>query len=298
MKRHPTTNNNPAPPQMNTPLTRSDLNDPEKLILVAQKHFVTGFPNERRVGCPAPAVIQSARYDQIPGDEIRAHLFRCSECFNEYRTAIQDHHQRTASNTAAADRRTNLMSLPPRWRLPMLAGATALLLLAAGLSIWRRQQTESPQSSQIRPQLAPVASAENPLTPRRPTQPAEQTANSGRVKPRLADSLAINLDLNQRSALGDSNRGGSLSEAGTKIKLPPRRALLKLRLRKGSEAGHYQISIIDPNSNPLVKTSARSRDGSSLEAVLDLRRASQMAHRLRIERGDDLNEYLIEIEKP
>jgi hypothetical protein len=302
MKRHPTTNNNPAPTQKNTPLTRGDLTDPEKLILAAQKHFATGFPNERRVGCPAPGVIQAARYDQIPGDEIRAHLFRCSECFNEYHAAMRDRYKQAASNTGAADRRKKLMDLSPRWRLPMLAGATALLLLAAGLSIWRRQQAGSPQLSQNRPQRAPMASAGNPLTPRPPAQPlgqrAGQTANSGRVKPRLADSLAINLDLNRRSALGDSNRGGSLRDSGTKIKLPPRRALLKLRLRKGSGAGLYQISIVDPNSNPLVKTSARSFDGRSLKALLDLRRASQMAHRLRIECGDDMNEYLIEIERP
>ena len=298
MKRHPTTNNNPAPTQMKTPLTRSDLNEPERLILVAQKHFATGFPNVRRVGCPAPGVIQAARDDQMPADEIRAHLFLCSECFNEFSAAMRAHYQQTASNTAAADWRTKLMDLLSRWRLPLLAGATALLLLSAGLSIWRRQQTAPPQSSQNRPQREPGASAGNPLTPRPPTQPAEQLVNSGREKPRLADSLAINLDLNRRNALGDSNRGGSLREAVTKIKLPPRRALLKLRLRKGSEAGLYQISIVDPNSNPLVKTSARSLDGSSLEAVLDLRRASQMAHRLRIERGDDMNEYLIKIEKP
>jgi len=308
MKRHPTNNDNPAPNQLNISFKPGDLTDPERLIHVAQKHFATGFPNERRIGCPALSVIQAARAYQMPGDELRAHLFSCSECYNEFREVIRDqyHYQQPASNTAAADWRTKLMELLSKWPLPLIAGATALLLLATGEFIWRRRQTASPQSSQNRPQRAPGASAENPLTPRPPEQPpgqmagkmARKTANSGRGKPRLAESLAINLDLNRHNALGDSNRSGSLREAGTRIKLPPRRALLKLRLRKGSEAGLYQISIVDPHSKPLVKTRARSRDGRSLEAVLDLRRASQMAHRLRIERGDDMNEYLIEIEKP
>jgi len=298
MKRHPTNDNNSAPSQMNTPPTRGDLTDPEKLTLFAQKHFATVFPNDRRAGCPAPGVIQAARAYLMPPDEIRDHLFRCSECFNEFRAAIQTDYRQTASIKAAADRRTKLMELLSRWRAPMLAGATAVLLFAVGLSIWRRQQTASPQSSQYRPQRAPVASPGNPVTPRPSTQPAGQTANSGGEKPRLGESLAIKLDLNRSDSLGDSNRGGSLREAGAKIKLPPRRAILKLRLRKGSEAGLYQISIVDPNSTTLLTTSARSRDGNSLEAVLDLRRASQMAHRLRIERGDDMNEYLIEIEKP
>ena len=76
------------------------------------------------------------------------------------------------------------------------------------------------------------------------------------------------------------------------------RALLKLRLRRGSEAGLYRISVVDPNGKLLTGARARSRNGKSLEAVLDLRRAARTAHRLRVERGDDLNEYLIEIAKP
>jgi hypothetical protein len=110
--------------------------------------------------------------------------------------------------------------------------------------------------------------------------------------------LAINLDLNRYNALGDNIRGDSRREEEKKIKLPPLRALLKLRLRRGSEAGLYRVSLVDPNGGRLMATSARSRDGKSLDAVLDLRRAARMAHRLRVERGDDLNEYLIEITKP
>jgi hypothetical protein len=116
-------------------------------------------------------------------------------------------------------------------------------------------------------------------------------------KPRSAESLAIYVDLNEYDALGDAVRGGSPREEKKPIKLPPRRALLKLRLRNGSEAGFYRISVVDPNSNRLIGTNGRSRDGKSLGVVLDLRRAAKTAHRLRVERGDDLNEYLIEIAK-
>jgi hypothetical protein len=55
--------------------------------------------------------------------------------------------------------------------------------------------------------------------------------------------------------------------------------------------------VVDPNGNRLTGASARSRNGKSLGVVLDLRRAARTAHRLRVERGDDLNEYLIEITK-
>jgi hypothetical protein len=109
--------------------------------------------------------------------------------------------------------------------------------------------------------------------------------------------LAINLNLNRYRPLGDTIRGGSLREEEKKIKLPPLRALLNLRLRRGSDAGLYRISVVDPNGKRLAGAIARSRNGKSLDAFLDLRRAARTAHRLRVERGDDLNEYLIEIAK-
>jgi hypothetical protein len=298
MKRHPTTHKNMAPTQTDTPLKLGDLDNPEKLILVAQKHFATRFPNELRADCPAPGVIREASADRPPGAELRAHLFRCSECFNEYGAAMRDHYQWTAPNAAAANRRTKLTDALSRWRLPLFAGAAASLVFAAGMFIWRGQQTALPQSGYDRSQPAPVASAGNPLTPSPRAPTAGQTSESAQNKPRPAESLAINLDLNRYKALGDYVRGGSSRKEERKITLPPLRALLKLRLRKGSGAGLYRISIVDPYSDRLTETTARSRDGKWLDAALDLRRVARRAHRLCVERGDDLNEYLIEIAKP
>jgi hypothetical protein len=298
MKRHPTPRKNLAPTQTYIPLTPRDLDDPERLILVSHRHFATGFPNDRRAGCPAPGVILAARADHPPGDELRAHLFRCSECFREYSAAIRDYYQQTGSATATGDWRTKLMRALSRWRLPLFASAVASLLLAANVLIQRRRQTESPQSIQTRSQPAPVASAGNPLTPVPPAPIVGLTPDSAREKPRLAEWRAINLDLNRYNALGDYIRGGSRREEEKKIKLPPLRALLKLRLRRGSDAGLYRISVVDPNGGRLIATSARSHNGKSLAAVIDLRRATRMAHRLRVECGDDLNEYLIEIAQP
>src|SRR5262245_4765184 len=297
MKRHATPDNNLAPTQTNIPPTPEDLDNLEKLILVAQKHFATAYPNERRAGCPAPGVIMAACADLPPGDELRAHLFRCSECFNGYSAALQEHYRRTASDSAA-DWRTKLLRALSKWHLPIFAGVAASLLLAVSLLTQRREPSESPQSSQTRSQPTPVASAVNPLTPVPPAPTVGLPPDPMGEKPRPAEWLAINLDLNRYRALGDSIRGGSRREEEKKIKLRPLRALLKLRLRRGSEAGLYRISVVDPNGNRLTGASARSRNGKSLDAVLDLRRAARMAHRLRVERGDDLNEYLIEIAKP
>jgi len=53
-----------------------------------------------------------------------------------------------------------------------------------------------------------------------------------------------------------------LREKERKIRLPARRALLKLRLRNGGEAGRYRISVADPSGEQLIKTTARSHDGN------------------------------------
>jgi len=211
---------------------------------------------------------------------------------------LRDHYRQTAV-AAKADRRTKLMRALSKWRLPLLASAAAsiLLLLAANMFIQRRRQTESPQSIQIRSQPAPVASADIPLTPVPPASNAGQSSDPTSDNPRPTELLAINLNLNGYRGLGDITRGGSRREEEKKIKLPPLRALFKLRLRRGSEAGLYRISVVDPNGTRLTGARARSQNGKSLDVVLDLRRASRMAHRLRVERGDDMNEYLIEVTK-
>jgi len=297
MKRHPTPNNNLAPTQSNIPITPGDFDNPENLILAAQNHFAIAYPNGRRVGCPAPDVIMAARPDLPPGDELRAHLFSCSECFNGYSAALRNHYQRTTSDSAA-DWRTQLFRALSRWRLPIFAGVAAAVLLVVSLRIQRREPSETSQSIQSRSQPTRVASADLPLTPVPPAPTVGRPPAPPHEEPRPAERLAINLDLNRYRALGDSIRGDSRREEEKKIKLLPLRALLQLRLRDGSEAGLYRISVVDPYGKRLTGASARSRSGKSLDAVLDLRRAARMAHRLRVERGDDMNEYLIEITKP
>src|SRR5262245_59353942 len=297
MKRHPTLNNNLAPTQSNIPPTPGYLDNPEELVLVAQNHFATAYPNERRVGCPEPGVIIAARAELPPGDELREHLFRCSECFNGYSAALREHYRPIVSDSAT-DWRTKLLLALSKWRLPVFAGASAALLLVVSMLIQRPEPPETPQSIQTRSQPTPVASAVNPLAPVPPAPTAGRPPDPLKEKPRPAEWIAINLDLNRYRALGDSIRGGSRREEEKKIRLRPLCELLKLRLRRGSEAGLYRISVVDPNGNRLTGASARSRNGKSVDAVLDLRRAARMAHRLRVERGDDLNEYLIEISKP
>lgn len=129
MKRHPTPNEHLAPKQPDNSLSPGDLDDPEKLILIARKHFATSFPNESRAGCPEPGMIRGAPADRPPSDELRSHLFRCSECFNEYSAKIRNYFQQTGSATATRVWWTKLIDALSRWRLPLFTSTTASLLL-------------------------------------------------------------------------------------------------------------------------------------------------------------------------
>jgi hypothetical protein len=209
-----------------------------------------------------------------------------------------DYYQQSGSAEASRSWITKLMDLLSRFRQPLFACAAVALLITAGIFTQRLLKKDSLQLKHNRSQPAPVASTVNPAAPGPPAPPSEAPSDPELAMTRPAETFAISLDLNRYKALGDSTRGGSLHEEKKTIKMPPRRALLKLRLRKGSEAGLYRISVVDPNSKPLIGTSARSLNGKSLNAVLDLRRAVRKGHRLRVVRGDDLNEYLIEIAKP
>src|SRR5262245_50903970 len=127
MKRHPTNRKNLAPKQANIPFRLLDLDAPEKLILTVRKHFATSYPNEMRAGCPEPGVIRNARALEPPSDELRAHLFRCSECFNEYSEAIRNYYQQPGAGTATGNWQTRLIDALSKWRLPLLATVAASL---------------------------------------------------------------------------------------------------------------------------------------------------------------------------
>ena len=60
----------------------------DDLIEYAREYYSSDFPNPERAGCPDTGVISElAESGTLPGEDIRSHLFRCSECFNYYSEA-------------------------------------------------------------------------------------------------------------------------------------------------------------------------------------------------------------------
>ncbi len=126
----------------NRQTNRHQPDDATELSAIAQHYFATRFINPQRHGCPAPGMLQTlVRSAQLPDDELHAHLFRCSECFSEYRAAVLAHRE---AQTPASWWHA-LLAGSWGWRNPLLAGAGARLSLNSLQSLfsfqwiaWRR----------------------------------------------------------------------------------------------------------------------------------------------------------------
>jgi hypothetical protein len=89
----------------------------------------------------------------------------------------------------------------------------------------------------------------------------------------------VSVDLAQYAiARGAENASGLKA-----IKLPRLRTLLSLILPEGSRPGVYRLGIVDEMGKLLVRASkAVSRDGRTLDAVMDFERLAPKAYRLRV----------------
>jgi len=271
----------------------------EALITAAQEHFATDFPNPRRSGCPAPGVIQTiVQAERLPDDELLAHLFGCSECFNEYQAFIRTWRAERELTANAVSGWRSALGVLWNWRILAGATATALLLLSAGLLSWR---TSAPQSDQVRSQPIPTASvvAKNIQPEPVSTTPPNPSGNAQQPSVPKESLLPINLDLNDYRSLGSQRRGGG--EAEPPIPLPRVRAQLLLTLPENSPAGNYRVSLFEGGRKRDAAVE-RSRNGQTLQIILDFRRVVGSQARLIIERASQPDiapeDYEIRIIRP
>lgn len=101
-----------------------------------RKYHSKEFPNVERRNCPPPNSLRDLiRSGGRPGAELRAHLFKCSDCFRYYRTTLESHRRQGRTATKMSGCRALFESFMPR-RL-VLAGFFALIiLLSAGAYVW------------------------------------------------------------------------------------------------------------------------------------------------------------------
>lgn len=259
--------------------------EPETLHELARTYFGTDFPNPEHQACPdRAALLASAQTGRLPDDTLRAHLFGCSACFTEYRTALASRHAIVPAITGQAS--------PSFWRAwpakvcaafaphPGLAWASlTLLLIAASLITWIRWHN-TPSSPLATPNLAqtqpstnqsPLASVEAPTTtPQPPTNPTTATVTA-----------PVRVDLNEYIALRDATEASTQGKSA--IKLTPVPTQLRLRLPEGSPAGTYTVQLLDERSHPVATTTAQSRGGQHLNATLDLRGVAAQRYQLEVQ---------------
>lgn len=295
----------------------------DELNRFAQGYFADDFPNPERRDCPTAETLSSfIRSGKLPSDELRAHLFGCSECFGEYQKALVAYRNETgAAATRTKTWWNKLSAVLPRAPLPIFASAFSLLLLMlAGVYIWRAynaapdhamvsRQDSSPvvdstpdsgkhsngaQTTPLSP--TPVPSVEQPTTSKRPksVSPQKLPIPSPRTRAqRQGELLAQAVPGTFKVDLEDYvvTRGGSSTKP---LKLPRLRTRLLLRLPEGSRAGFYTVSIVSASENPLASAKGQSADGKTLTVVLNMKDLKSQRYRLRVARtGEPPDDYSV-----
>ncbi len=267
------------------------MSSPEELSAAAREYFSRDFPNPERVGCPNPEVIGgTARSGLMPDDELRAHLFGCSECFREYCEAL------SVSKQFQVEISGGWLSRWLNWRgdrrsfyLPALASALALVL---GFSGYYALQHRPRPGVEQRPQ-----SLQSDVALKAAAQPSP--TDSGVAPLTTGSVLTVRIDLNEYGADPDANRGSQGRLIEQSIYLPAKRVNLRLRLRRGSPAGSYRISLIDAFDQTLITRKSFSRDGKNLLVELNLKPVHRRGSRLRLQFANEVpDDYPIKITPP
>jgi hypothetical protein len=283
---------------------------PDDLVEFASSYFASDFPNPGRLDCPPSDTLSALVHSgQLPDQKLRAHLFGCSECFKEYRSALAAYSAEmkevaSAESDSWWSRLLAGVSLRP---IPVFAGVLSLVLLAfVGAYVWRVYRT-APDQVFARQDSAPVvAGSEGPSNNNLPSaelgaspsplgsvqpitpQPVPKQTDNQRQGPVLPPvprpstddaliAMAIALD-------GYSVTRGGAAASGGEIKFSPARTRLLLTLSEGAAKGLYSVSLVGASGDTLYSRNVRSADGKTLTTTLDMRGLTPQKFSLRISR--------------
>ena len=292
-------------------ISREELfTDPEEVVTFAQAYYATEFPNDDRLGCPSARNLRRAAHSGAPPEErLRSHLFACSDCFRSYRSVRMS---RQAQAVRWLDRLgARVANLRSPW-VPVAAGAFGLIffgLITAALLRHSRIDSPAVAVNYSPPGIPPAtpqgtmgtgaaSSVPEPDKARVPpdrlaaklsSRPAGSAERQTRRQPPLR---VVYIDL----IADDLSRGDNQIGAGRRvITLTPERQRLRLRMPRGSAAGHYTVKVVDAYGKPVLTTAARV-GGRVLTVDLDLRGLTAKSYRLCISReGEAPDCYLMSV---
>jgi hypothetical protein len=284
---------NNAPEKRSAPYSDDVIElEEERLITFAAEYFAIDFRNPRRVGCPSPLALQRlARLGELPDDELCDHLFGCSECFRDYRVALEARRATAHAGVAASWLHEWRSKLAPAFALkPAFALAFILLLAVSGavLLAWRdKAPPATPRLAQLQPQpsttISVPANEEQLSRNETPTRRA-----GGKTSAPPSDHLTPSPLQVVKADLDEMEPMRSVTAGGAEVKeLPPLRqgrVRLDLTLRENSRAGAYRASIVNTAGRSLRTQRAISADGVNLRLEFDLSGLAAGSYYLRLAR--------------
>jgi hypothetical protein len=295
--------------------TRDELfTDPEEVVTFAQAYYATEFPNDEHRACPTTESLRAAAHSgNLPDEQLRAHLFKCSECFRSYRSARRSHRPQAAAGRSPWRMLGAALAGLTLRPSPLAVAASCLVFLGVGAAalLWQaRKDAPSVAVNYSRQETSPYAVLPPPPPAGNPeavdaleppvlqpeSAPITQKAQARRRKaerrnPRFHASLqVVEINLKEENLL--RGYGGDTQRI---IRLSPARQRLRMRMPRGSMRGRYTVKIVDAFGKPLVTTAVNS-DGKTLTADLDLRPLTANKYRLCLARdGEAPDCYLVSV---
>lgn len=269
---------------------------------MAHDYFGGNFPNPQRAGCPPPESFRKLLDEKgLPGDDLRNHLFGCSECFNEYRILL-----RRAKSEPVSKKNAFLLQS----KLLMAGGLTVILIALGGLFWFSKTDSNSSLIAQSgnseigRSNSAAVKDSENkadenaetnskPAIENQPPVRAENAANTARqhgqtnrdknkrqstvkiFEPPLLAKNEAEIDLSN-PVWRDSASGA----AQKTVRLEARETRLRVKLPKENPAGVYQVFLVDEFGKTVTEKKLIQAKNQTLVVRFDLRKIGGNQKRL------------------
>ncbi len=250
---------------------------PDELIKFGQEHFANDFPNPSRHGCPPAEVIFDSIHKGEMASEQLGHLFTCSPCFRDYRSALLK--QKSSEPVVVPSKWSWKLEVIRQRPVPVLVGLIVFLIVSGvGIFIGLRNHTVPTLPLADRNPAAPATShpdvqepASQPPGPNTKTEPleiarGESPATANKSWPRdLVASNKVDIDLESYRL---SRNAGQIESPPIVLIAGPNQIAIKLPL--GSPEGPYKVTLNDPFGNPIRPDVMRAYDGSLLHLEMNL----------------------------